>query len=404
MQLDQAENLRSSDSDWRGLHRALALALAPLVALGFTRFAYALLLPGMQASLHWRLAEAGALNTANAAGFLIGALSASALAAHWGTARVFTVSLVLSALCLLATGWLDSWAAFMVLRALGGLSTACAFVLGSALAPRAMPARPGLALAIYFGGTGLGMMVAGLGWGLGQWLPSSQPWRAGWTFLGATALLAAAASGAAAWRMGKGAPPARHESPPPAQPLRRLIGPTLAANALYGAGYVGYTTFVVALLAQRGVGPTAGALVFFAIGAASVLATPSWGRWLERCRGGRGFALVSLLLALSLLPVLLFTHLAAVAASAMLFGAVFMAGPAAVSVVAQRSLRTGDLARGLGALTAAFSLGQSVGPLASGWLADATGLLESGLWLGPLLLMAGAVVSLAQKDVVGTSG
>ena len=36
-----------------------------MVALGFTRFAYALLLPGMQASLHWSLGDAGALNTAN---------------------------------------------------------------------------------------------------------------------------------------------------------------------------------------------------------------------------------------------------------------------------------------------------------------------------------------------------
>ena len=33
----------------QGLGAALGLALSPLVALGFTRFAYALLLPAMQA-------------------------------------------------------------------------------------------------------------------------------------------------------------------------------------------------------------------------------------------------------------------------------------------------------------------------------------------------------------------
>ena len=43
-----------------------------------------------------------------------------------------------------------------------------------------------------------------------------------------------------------------------------------------------------------------------------------------------------------------------------------MAGPAAVSVTAQRTLPVAALAGGLGALTAAFSLGQSIGPLLTG--------------------------------------
>jgi len=53
-----------------GLAPALGLALAPLVALGFSRFAYALLLPAMQQEFGWSFAQAGSLNTANAAGYL----------------------------------------------------------------------------------------------------------------------------------------------------------------------------------------------------------------------------------------------------------------------------------------------------------------------------------------------
>ena len=49
----------------------LGLALGPAAALGFGRFAYALLLPSMRADLGWTYAEAGALNAANALGYLV---------------------------------------------------------------------------------------------------------------------------------------------------------------------------------------------------------------------------------------------------------------------------------------------------------------------------------------------
>ena len=53
---------------------ALALSLAAAVSLGITRFAYGLLLPPMRADLQWSYALAGAMNTANALGYLAGAL------------------------------------------------------------------------------------------------------------------------------------------------------------------------------------------------------------------------------------------------------------------------------------------------------------------------------------------
>ncbi|WBY01238.1 YbfB/YjiJ family MFS transporter [Ramlibacter tataouinensis] len=380
---------------WRGLHRALTLALAPVVALGFTRFAYALLLPGMQDSLQWNLAQAGALNTANGAGFLLGAMTASRLAARWGTARVFAATLALSSLALLLSAWLDAWLAFLLVRGIGGAATACAFVLGSALAPLTMPQRPAVGMAVYFAGTGLGMVVAGATYGSDWFAGSEQPWRLGWTLMGGAGVIAAAISARVAFQLPSVERGCSGRTGAPL--LRDAIAPTLVANSLYGAGYVGYTTFVIALLAQRGYGVSAATLVFCAIGAASMLASPAWGRWLQTQPGGRGFAVVSALLSAGLMPVLLSDHLLAVATSALLFGGVFMAGPAAVSVVAQRELGAADAARGLGALTAAFSLGQSIGPVLAGALADATGRLESGLWLGPVLLLAGAAIASAQR-------
>ena len=48
----------------------LGLSIGPLVALGLARFAYALLLPAMRTSLDWSYVQAGAMNTANAGGYL----------------------------------------------------------------------------------------------------------------------------------------------------------------------------------------------------------------------------------------------------------------------------------------------------------------------------------------------
>lgn len=384
-----------SKDPWRGVSRAFTLALAPAVALGFSRFAYALLLPAMQSSLQWSLSQAGALNTANGAGFLVGALVASRLARYWGTARVFAFTLLLSSLALLLSAALDAWSMFLLVRAVGGAATACTFVLGSALASSTMPQRPAVGLAIYFAGSGLGMVVAGAAYGSDWFVHSEQPWRLGWALMGAAGVVAATIAGRVALRL----PPldAGGVQRTSDEPIYRAIAPTLVANSLYGAGYVGYTTFVIALLQQRGYGVTASTLVFCTIGGASMLASPAWGRWLQNQSGGRGFAFVSVLLSACLIPALVSDHMLAVAGSALVFGAVFMAGPAAVSVVAQRELGAADAARGLGALTAAFSLGQSIGPVLAGVLADATGRLEAGLWLGPMLLLAGALVASAQR-------
>jgi predicted MFS family arabinose efflux permease len=81
----------------------LGLAMGPAVGLGLARFGYALLLPAMRADLHWSLATAGAVNTANAVGYLAGAVAAVPLARRLGTRQAFLAGLVLATLSLLGT-------------------------------------------------------------------------------------------------------------------------------------------------------------------------------------------------------------------------------------------------------------------------------------------------------------
>jgi MFS family permease len=130
----------------------LGLALAPVVALGFSRFAYALLLPPMREDLGWTYTAAGGMNTANAIGYIVGAATAALWAWRLGTRRAFIAMLVVSALALTATAATSDYVALMALRVIGGVSTAVSFVVGSSLAAR----MRGSLLPLYFAGPAIG--------------------------------------------------------------------------------------------------------------------------------------------------------------------------------------------------------------------------------------------------------
>lgn len=384
-----------SASRWQGLAAALGLALAPLVALGFSRFAYALLLPPMQNEFNWSFLKAGALNTSNAVGYLAGALLAAWMGRRWGLLQTFTWAMVLSALALMATAWPSNFTLLLAVRACGGVATAVAFVLGTSLAASAMPGRAATALSIYFAGSGLGIVLAGSLIPLAQASGEALDWRQAWLLMGLVSLLASAMAWAAARASTRSS--ANAAAAAPALPVSATLCPSLVANLFYGAGYVGYMTFMIALLKRLGFGATLTMVFFALIGGASMLASPLWGRLLGRLKTGHGFALVCALVAIGTMPALIWAESWAVIASALIFGASFMAGPAAVSVAAQRLLPASSLTWGLALLTAAFSLGQSIGPLLGGWLSDFTGSLSAGLWLGPVLLILGAISSLQQR-------
>src|ERR1700749_3331072 len=112
----------------KATHLAIAagLAMGPAVGLGLGRFAYALLLPAMRADLGWSYAVAGAMNTANAAGYLIGPLAAAPVAARVGDKRGFIAGVLLTALSLLATGLVTDIAALALLRVMAGAAGALA--------------------------------------------------------------------------------------------------------------------------------------------------------------------------------------------------------------------------------------------------------------------------------------
>lgn len=378
---------------------ALGLSAGPVVALGFTRFAYALLLPAMRTQLHWSFALSGGMNTANAAGYLIGAATSAWWARRFGSRTAFLGGLVLSAVMLLATAASANFAVLAGIRFAGGVSTAVTFVVGSALAARIHPGdqqhRSASLVALYMAGVGTGIVLSGAVVPAIVGAFGSPGWRLGWLVMG---MLALAAFLPAVWAANRTTAPAR--TPSGHERLRmRPLAPVLVWYALFGAGYVSYMTFVIALLHDEGLGAGSEAAFFVVLGLASAVGTLTvWRRLTARLRHGYAPGLVSVIVLLGVLPVLVGHGLPAALLSSVIFGASFMAGPAAATVLARRSLPAHAWTAGIALLTVAFSVGQAAGPLVSGLLSDTSGGITAGLWLSVLLLAIASVVGLLHRD------
>jgi predicted MFS family arabinose efflux permease len=377
---------------------ALGLAIGAAVALGFSRFAYALLLPPMRDALGWNYVEAGALNTANGAGYIVGALASTWFARRGGTALYFQLALLMSVLVLLATAATADFTSLLVLRTIGGMVTAVTFILGAALAGSIssdrQSQRGSFLRSLYFAGASAGIVLSGIAVPIALG-PAGSGWREGWVALGLLGLLGLVPASLAARSVAPAAGGAAAILN--LRDLRQLL-PTLLSYTLFGAGYVGYMTFIIALLRSNGGGGLSTAF-WLVLGTVSTITTLLWVRVLGRMRGGRGPALVFIIAAIGTLPVLIRPEPAAAFVSAVIFGSSFIAGPAAVTVVARQQLEAAALTAGIATLTILFALGQAIGPLLAGAATDITHDVAAGLWLSPALLGLAAILAVAQRPV-----
>ncbi len=166
---------------------------------------------------------------------------------------------------------------------------------------------------------------------------------------------------------------------------------------MFGAGYIAYMTFIVALLRAEG-RSTGSVLAFWTVlGASAVASVPLWTRLLRHAAPHTGPALVLAACGLGALLPALSASLPAALASAVAFGGSFLAVVAAVSNSARTLVPPGAVTAAVGTLTVAFALGQSLGPVLAGVIADAPAGLRASLALSALALLTSAGV-LARVD------
>jgi predicted MFS family arabinose efflux permease len=373
--------------------RPLSLAIGGLAALaaavGIGRFVYTPILPLMVEDLGMTKGVAGLLASANFAGYLAGALLAATPAVSGSRRRWLLSALIASSLTTGAMAFASSTVAFLTLRFIGGVASAFVLVFASALVLDRLGSagRPDLA-AVHFAGVGTGIALsAALVSSLAAW---GGGWRSRWLASGLSSVLAVG--------IVAGLIPDRLEAPIAMTPRPHRVKPRLAAlvvaYGLFGSGYIITATFLVAIVRGSAQVHAFEPLVWLVVGLTAAPSVALWTSVGEKIGIARAFVACVVEAGGVGASVLWLTPPVVLLAAALL-GGTFM-GIIALGLVRARRLSQGDPRRTLAVMTAAFGLGQIVGPLFASVVYDATGTFlvpsltaVSTLLVGALLAMVG---------------
>jgi len=377
-----------------------ALGLNAAVAVGLSRFAYALVLPAMQQSFAWNYVEAGALNASNAAGYLIGALAAARVMARFGAVPTFIAGAVVTGVSVLGTAFTEDFILLNLLRFVPGVAGALAFVAGGVLATQVASGlgdRASAGIGLFYTGPGVGIVVSG------AVVPpllsgGASAWPLAWIGLGVASLVLSCAAALAARRaVGGGASQTSSTGPGTVS-----LMPALGSYTLYAAGYIGYMTFIIASVREGGGTALQASLWWMVLGIASIISFRLWKRVLA-AGNGQSLGLMTGVTGIAALlplidsgPVLLFLSFA-------LFGGTFLVVVAATTNIVRLARAPEDWPVWIGYFTVVFGLGQTVGPVLGGWAADSLGTSDGVLWVSGALLIAGGLAALLQRDPSGRS-
>lgn len=380
--------------DRRGAWRAaLACMVCLAVAMGLGRFAFTPMLPIMLQEGKLDLQGGGVLASLNYLGYFLGALSCAALRAT--PARMVRGGLLATAVLLLGMGLLQGFAAWGLLRMAAGVASAWAFVFASGWGLRrvAETGAPALGGVIYTG-PGIGIVITGLlGGAFGRWGAD-----VGWIGMGLLSLVLTAAiwpifgdRHAPAAVAPAGAPPAPAAVAADPAAVRRDAGWLIVLYGLAGFGYIITATFLPVIARQALPGSPWPDLFWPLIGLALVpgalLSARAPLHWDNRLLLAFGY----LMQALGIVFSVVWPTITGLALGSLLVGLPFTA----ITLFAMREARRlrGNAAAGLiGFATAAYGVGQIVGPLFAAPLAQRTGSFAIPLLAAAAVLILGALL------------
>ena len=430
MHTDHNNNADHAQQSLRhSIQLALVLALGAAVSLGVTRFSYALLLPPMRADLAWSYTLAGGMNTSNAVGYLLGAMTFPPLFKRYGAARVLLVGAMWAFALMLATGFFTSSAPLLLQRLLAGVVSAWMFVAGGLLAAQLgarQPTHSGLLLGIYYGGVGLGialssLLVPAVAHGLAAYFPKqTHAWAWAWWALAvlcavaawlmylrrvdiAALVLSTSTTAATTPTNTASSNAVRTESIEAQSPIayrRRDFSFALLGYACFGAGYIGYMTFIIALLREQAASTLMVTVFYTLLGVAVMASSRLWAKLLDRYKGGQALALLDFLLGCAIIIPAITPWQPALIVSGVLFGAVFLSIVASTTALVRHNWPASHWPIGISAFTIAFAIGQIVGPTLVGYIADSAGGLTQGLLLSAITLWVGALLAWQQKALL----
>ena len=343
-------------ADARGGPAAIAATglIALAVAMGIGRFAFTPVMPMMEADAGLTLRAAGWLAAANYLGYFVGALCAARLS----LVQAVRGGLLLIAAVTFAMGITHGFALQLSLRLLAGVASAWVLVHVSAWTLGRLSAmQRSDANGVVYAGVGVGVAAAGL-----VCMATMQVrWNSDrtWQVFGVLALLAALAL----WRSFRDA--ATLQSLPETPPRIRWNADKWRLMACYGAlgfGYIIPATYLPDMAHRYISNPLVFGLAWPVFGAASALSTWIAARWLAHVNDRKLWSICYLMMMVGVALPALWPTLTAILIAALLVGGTYM-------VVTMLGLREARRAAGaeatsfIAVMTAAFAIGQIVGPL-----------------------------------------
>lgn len=387
-----------SDTEPVNLFRtALAGMIAMSAAMGFGRFSYTPILPGMMSGVPLSAADAGFIASANFAGYLAGAVLATYSWAAGRERKVALSALLANALLLAAMAATNSVSVFATIRFLAGLASAFAMIFTSSIVlSHGAAAGNDHVQAAHFGGPGAGIALSSVMVMLiGLIFASAPGWRADW--IGGA--IFSAISLAAVWFLLPSAPVrsgnAGKEPPIVWKPPVALL--TLSYG-IFGFGYVITATFLVTIARMDAAGQTVEFLCWFIAGLTAAVALFAWRPLVYRLGLGWVYVAALLMEAAGVLATVLLPHSMAPLIGGALFGATFLA-ITAYGLQIGRKLAPESARRIFATMTAAFGLGQIIGPIVAGWIAEQTGSFTMPTFIATaaLILCAALVLPVIKK-------
>jgi MFS family permease len=307
--------------------------------------------------------SAGAwLAASNYLGYLAGALTASRLTLS--LPMLMRASLAGIAVATAAMGAFDGLAAWIILRFIAGVLSACALVATSAWALQHLARAASANLSgIVYAGVGLGIALTGL-----FCVAAAQPGVPAsrlWLELG---LLAALAVVCCSPFVGRPLEPSAHARATPHADVP--LGPYAGLVVCYGVlgfGYILPATFLPALAREVVDDPRLFGLAWPVFGIAAALSTIAIARRFGHVNRPRVWAVSHLVMAAGVILPSLWPSPATIAIAALLVGSTFMV----VTMIGMQEARArapSNPTALLGLMTAAFAIGQLAGPVVSGAL------------------------------------
>ena len=378
----------------RAIVSLVFVTAASMVAQGFGRFTYPVLLDAINDDVLQSYTRAGLLGTTSLVAYLLGTAAVSV-----ASTRVEPISLVKWGLSFSAIGLgllavAPGFAMLAVALFIAGLGGAGVWVPAPGIAATAVgPERSGLAIGLVGSGIGLGIVVAGPLTNLVRWLADDEgAWRPVYVIeaLVAVVVLLGVLTIVRLPRTGTGA--ARVQL----SVLRSVPGWRLlvAAFAVFGLSYSLYFYFLVAQLRETGWSASASAYIFTIVGISSAFGGIAFGRLSDRYGRPRMMLIGFLLLAAS--PLLTLTgQPVLVVAAAFTFGLCVAGTPTSIAGIVADNLDGRAFGAAFGLLTLVFGLAQVLGPPFAGVMAESTGSFAIPFLIASLVALGGAGCAIA---------